>query len=133
MLNTNQVMRQTPPEEGKRKPRRKYGVLLLALVLILVTFGAYQLFAGATANINYEADDDTEQILARLSELVVLPEGEIPTIATVTDPTALDDQEFFANAEIGFKVIIYGGAKKAILYDPERHLIVEVAPIILEN
>jgi len=45
----------------------------------------------------------------------------------------LSEQEFFKQAQVGHKVIIYAKAGKAILYDPVANKIVEVAPINLEN
>ncbi len=38
-------------------------------------------------------------------------------------------QPFFANAQVGDKVLIYYKAKKAILYNPTDNKIVEVGPI----
>ncbi|OGN17447.1 MAG: hypothetical protein A3F48_04405 [Candidatus Yanofskybacteria bacterium RIFCSPHIGHO2_12_FULL_41_9] len=65
--------------------------------------------------------------------MLVLPTDEQPTVATVTDLEALKGQPFFLNAKIGYKVLIYTKAKKAILYDPQARKIVEVAPINLGN
>jgi len=66
-----------------------------------------------------------------VGKLMVLPEGETPTIATVSDPDKLKDQAFFAHAKTGDKVLIYAKAKKAILYSPTDNRIVEVAAIDL--
>ena len=71
----------------------------------------------------------TAQIVTRVGELIVLPEGENPTIATVSDPERLRDQPFFAKAKVGDQVLIYTNAHKAILYDPKQHKILEVAPL----
>ena len=62
---------------------------------------------------------------------MILPTGETPTIATVTDLAPLKNQPFFANARVGYKVIIYTNAKRAILYDPVSDKIVETAPLNL--
>ena len=61
--------------------------------------------------------------------MIVLPEDEIPTVATVSDPEKLKEQPFFSDAKKGDKVLIYANAKKAILYDPMANKIVTVAPI----
>ncbi len=66
-----------------------------------------------------------------VGRLIVLPEDEVPTIATVTDLEALQGQPFFANAKLGDKVLIFAKAGKAILYDPVEQKIVEVAPVNL--
>lgn len=78
------------------------------------------------------ADAQVTDTIARVSELIMLPEGEEPTIATVTDPDRLKDQEFFKNAKVGDRVLLYTKARKAFLYDPVAHRLVEVAPITTE-
>jgi hypothetical protein len=74
-------------------------------------------------------DGDIKDLVAKVSRLIILPEGEEPTIATVSDPEKLKNQPFFAKAKTGDKVLIYSQAKKAILYNPESDKIVEVAPL----
>ena len=66
-----------------------------------------------------------------VGKLIILPTGEEPTLATVSDPEKLKDQAFFKNAVLGDKVLIYAAAKKAILYSPSRGKIIEVAPVNL--
>ncbi len=62
---------------------------------------------------------------------MLLPEGETPTVATVSDLKPLKGQAFFAHATVGDKVLIYASAQKAILYNPRDKKIIEVAPISL--
>lgn len=75
------------------------------------------------------AQAEAEALIAEVSEHIDLPAGETPTIATVSDPEQLKTQAFFTNAEKGDKVLLYTNAKKAILYSPSKHKIVEVAPV----
>lgn len=75
------------------------------------------------------AKEEAKAIVAEVGQLIVLPEGEDPVIATVADPERLKDQLFFANAKLGDRVLIYPNAKKAILYDPVANKIIEVAPL----
>ncbi len=72
---------------------------------------------------------EVKDIANRVSKLMILPQNETPTLATVSDPEKLKNQPFFANAKTGFKVLVYAQAQKAILYDPYENKIVEVAPI----
>ena len=74
------------------------------------------------------ADQEVGKIVAEVGKLMALPD-ERPTVATVTDPAQLKGQAFFANAKTGDKVIIFTGARKAILYDPVARKILEVAPL----
>jgi hypothetical protein len=73
------------------------------------------------------------EILAKVSMLIVLPQDEEPTMATVSNPEKLKDQAFFANASSGDIVLIYSKTGKAILYNPEQNKIVEVSPINLRE
>lgn len=74
---------------------------------------------------------EMQDLVAEVSQLIVLPEGEDPTIATVADTEKLKDQAFFVQAAMGDKVLLYTTAKKAILYRPSDRKIIEVAPINL--
>lgn len=108
----------------------------LVIVLIVLILGSsatayyfYQKYADIKQDPQKVNQEEVQALVLRVSELIVLPEGEIPTVATVSDPEKLQNQPFFANAKKGDKVLIYTNARKAILYDPESHKIVEVAPI----
>lgn len=72
---------------------------------------------------------EVQNVVAMVAAHIVLPEGEDPTVATVSSLEQLAGQPFFASAKVGHKVLIYTKAKKAILYDPVMDKIVEVAPL----
>lgn len=76
-----------------------------------------------------DARAEVEILVAEVGKLIVLPEGETPTIATVSDPERLKDQPFFAKAKAGDKVLLYSTARKAYLYDPSAKKLLEVAPL----
>lgn len=76
-----------------------------------------------------QTQDEIKKLVAEVGKLIELPQGETPTIATVTDISKLKDQPFFAKAKNGDKVLIYANARKAILYDPQAKKIVDIAPI----
>lgn len=81
------------------------------------------------ANPQKAAQEESKDLITKVGKLIVLPEGEEPTVATVTDTELLKGQSFFANAKTGDKVLIYTNARKAILYSPENDKIIEVAPV----
>ena len=109
--------------------------VLTALVLIAAGFAVYYWNEASALKENPQkvAQDETKKLIASVSKLIILPEGETPTIATVTDTEKLKDQPFFAKAQTGDKVLIYTNARKAILYSLIHHKIVEVAPINIGN
>lgn len=75
------------------------------------------------------AEAEAKGIAETVGQLMILPVGEVPTIATVIDPDKIKDQPFFANAEKDDKVLIYTIAKKAILYRPSANKIIEVSAL----
>lgn len=114
---------------------KKILVPLLILLLIALSGTAFYLYkkANSLSVSNPSASNDSDKILASVRSLILLPEGEVPTIATVTDLEKLKDQPFFKKAKVGDKVIMYPKAKKAYLYDSENNKILEVAPIALDT
>ena len=109
----------------------------LGVLVLLGAIGSagffYKQLNDVKKNPNKVAQDETNATISAIGKLIVLPTGEQPTLATVTDPEKLKDQPFFASAKTGDKVLIFTNAKKAILYDPVANKIVEVAPINIGN
>ena len=105
---------------------------LLALIFIAAVAGDvyfYKQLQVKQQDPQVVAEQETQELIAKIGALIVLPEGETPTVATVNEPEKLVDQPFFAKAQKGDKVLIYTNAKKAILYSPSTNKIVEVAPL----
>lgn len=110
------------------KPKRSLSIKHWALIIVLgslvflSSYYIYRHFVTARAS-------DPARIISEVGKLVVLPADETPTIATVSDLAPLKGQPFFADAEMGDKVLIFQKAKKAILYRPSTKKIIIVAPI----
>ena len=107
-------------------------VIGILVVLLLAAAGAAYYFysrAAALADPQAIALKEANALVAQVGKLIALPEGEVPTVATVTDPEALSDQPFFEKAEAGDKVLLYSTARKAYLYDPEGNRLLDVAPL----
>src|SRR3989344_2836747 len=102
-------------------------------VLVVIALGSAVYFYTQLNQLREDpqkvAQEEAKTLVTKVGKLIVLPEGEEPTVATVTDPNLLKDQPFFANAKAGDKVLIYTNARKAILYNPEENKIIEVAPV----
>ena len=119
----------------------KESIIISILVALLIVSGAGFFYyysqskkAVGAADTSLEAHKkDLADTIKAVGKLMVLPEGEEPTIATVSDPAKLSNQPFFAHAQTGDKVLIYTQVKKAILYNPSSNKIVEVAQINLGN
>ncbi|NCB21201.1 MAG: LytR family transcriptional regulator, partial [Clostridia bacterium] len=68
-----------------------------------------------------------------VAQVMELPQGENPTVATVSNSNKLKEQDFFKSAENGDKILIYAGYKMAILYRPGVNKIIKVAPLVLDQ
>lgn len=83
------------------------------------------------------AQQELEQVLAEVSQIISLPEGVIPILATVNNAEEIRErQPFFANAENGDKLLLYSNApleedRKAYLYRPSTRQLINVAPVNL--
>jgi hypothetical protein len=71
-----------------------------------------------------------KEMTEKVGKLLILPKGEEPVMATITDAAALiKEQPFYAGSKNGDVVLMYQKALKAIIYSPERDIIVNVGPI----
>ncbi|MCX6792357.1 MAG: hypothetical protein NT149_04975 [Candidatus Gottesmanbacteria bacterium] len=118
----------------------KYKVIIgVALLVVLASapsvyfFRQYQAAQMRINNPTEAAKQDAKDTIAAVAKLMMLSEGEEPTVMQVTDVSKLKDQPFFVNAKNGDKVIIYTKAKKAILYRPSVNKIIDVAPVNIGN
>jgi hypothetical protein len=114
------------------KNKALIGLLVVTIVAIAAAVYFYVQYAALKANplaSEQNAQQQVNNLVAKVGALMVLPTGEVPTVATVADPSALKSQAFFANVVAGDKVLVYSVAGEAILYDPSTNKIVNVAPI----
>lgn len=121
--------------QGKRKGGR--WILAVIIGLVILAAGIY----GGTYLVKQkptwfglpmgteQAQAEAEAIITKASKLIVLPSDEIPTIATVTDVSAVKEQAFFKNAQNGDRVLIYQNAGKAILFRESENKIIEVGAV----
>jgi hypothetical protein len=111
-------------------------VMVLGVCVLLGAGGTYYFYAKYNAirtNPNIEAQKEIAALVAAVGKLIELPQGEEPTVATVSDKEALKDQPFFKLTENGDKLLAYNVAMVAILYRPSINKIINVAPITLNQ
>lgn len=77
--------------------------------------------------------DQAAVTIAAVSKLVELPEGQVPTVATVEDPEVLKKQGLFPTAQKGDIVLVYPEEKKAILYRPSTNKVIEISVVNITN
>lgn len=106
-------------------------VVIVALGSAIFFYMQYQKSQALLKNPSAESEQEIKTVVEEVGKLIVLPTGENPQVATVSDVNKLKNQPFFTKAKNGDKVLIYTKAQKAILYDPIQKKVVEVGPINL--
>lgn len=108
--------------------------LVLFVVLCLGTSGYFFLqYKNAQSVLGKSSSDDVEGLVKEIGAVIELPQGEVPTVAIVSDKSKLSGQAFFRKAENGDKVLIFANAKRAILYRPSVKRIIDVTTIDLNE
>jgi preprotein translocase subunit SecG len=132
------------PQNGK-KDIKKILVITIPIFIVLALAIAGLIFYSKSSSINFlsrfggkkstssaalniGAEDEVEKITKEVKKIMLLPD-ETPILATVTDLEKVKNQNFFAKAAMGDKVLIFMNAKKAILYRPSDKLIIEVGVV----
>lgn len=106
-------------------------IIIIFIAIIAISFGIY--FYNKINTIENSTNDkrkvEISTLISKVSELYLFPEGEIPTIATVSDPSLLKNQAFFNNTQTDDKVLIFSKSGKAVLYRPSINKIIEIITI----
>lgn len=113
------------------KQNRTFPVIVVLAVLLLLAVGiaGYFYYQYRSAQPGVAEAKEIKQLTETIGSFMVLPEGEEPTLATVTDKEKLAEQPFFQKAENGDKVLIYTNSGRAILYRPNMKKIVDVTKV----
>ena len=134
---------EAPAQEEKPQAKtrliiiRRYWWIGLCLIAVIgigtggYFYYQYQQAKTVLGNSTAAAQAEQQNLVEKVGKLIVLPQGEQPTIAIVSDVTKLRNQPFFSSAVNGDRVLIYAKAKKAILYDPVANKIKEIGPVDL--
>lgn len=104
------------------------GVIAVVVILVIMFYPNGDDVQN-TPDISGVAESEVGELVEKVSGLMFLPEGEVPTVATVIDPERLSGQEFFVGVKKGDIVLIYSATRRAILYDPVANKIVNMASI----
>lgn len=102
--------------------------LVVALLIALAVAGYFYYQYKHVVPAAPEADE-IENLTKAIGDVLELPAGETPTLATVTDREKLAEQPFFQRAENGDKVLIYSASGRAILYRPSTKKIVDMTTV----
>lgn len=114
----------------------KIGLFIIGALVGAGIFFAWNFYAGKNQAVvaDQVQKAQVQDIIAKVGKLIILPTGEEPVVATINDAAALiKDQVFYKGAKNGDVVLVYQKASKAIVYSPERNMIVNVGPIFLQD
>lgn len=109
--------------------------LIIAVVLVGLGAGLVYKYTDIanrfkpTSSKTVMTQQETQDLINKVGKIMLLPQNETPTIATVADREKLSAQQFFTYAQNGDKVLIYQKARKAIIYRPGTNQIIEVGPV----
>ena len=78
--------------------------------------------------------DGSKILIEKVGRLILLPQNELPSIAAINNAVQLQkDSLFYKDARNGDMLLIYFQAKKAYIYNPEKNIIINTGPLILEK
>ncbi len=113
---------------NKLTTRRRVMALVILALVILGGYIVYQRYFHLTPA--EKAQKELAAAVAAVSKHIILPEGDQPVLATVTDAkTLIAQQAFFAGAVNGDELLLFPRSLKAVLYSPSRNIIVNTGPI----
>lgn len=133
------------PVVKKRRLIPKLSTVIICVLLVIVAGGGFYFYTKydqtkqeveklSTVQGQQElSKTQTQQLLEEMRSRIVLPDGEDPVIATITDINQLKNNEFYKDAKNDDRVIVYANAKKAYIYRPSTKTIVNVGAFQLES
>ncbi len=123
------------PVRLARTLRRYRGPIVLVLFLALLA-GSFALgrYSVYRAHPELAGQDQAAAVLAKVGQLMQLPQGENPSMARVTDAAQVRQaQPFLSEAQNDDILIIYQRAGTAILYRPSTNKLIAVGPVTAQQ
>lgn len=129
----------------KQKGVSSLVIVMLVFSIVVAGFGAWSFYSyqqvkkeiiilSTIEGQKALQEKEVSELISAVGKLLVLPEGEEPIVATISDITVLaDKQPFFEKASNGDKILVYTQAGKAIIYSPERNIIINVGEVVVDN
>ncbi|MFA4831708.1 MAG: hypothetical protein WC618_06130 [Patescibacteria group bacterium] len=130
------------PPRTRSSGSKWIGILIILLLISLIglfwSFYKYQTTKKQIAVLSAQtgqaqlSDQEIDELLGKVSRHILLPSEEKPTVATIVNAAVLaEQQDFYRDAQNGDRLLIY--KNKAIIYDPDNDIIVNVGPVIIQN
>lgn len=102
--------------------------LVVITIVVLIGYGMYAKYFDLTDA--ERAQKELANAVSAVGELMILPEGDEPVLANVTDAeTLIKQQAFFTGAIDGDQLLLFPKNMKAVIYSPSRNKIINAGPI----
>ena len=114
-------------------------LLFLSALAVAFVFYSYETVSKNTDRIilfekGSAMKNNPDGLITSVQRHILLPSDEKPSVATIINVEQLKkSQPFYMNAHNGDKLLIYFQAKKAVIYDPMKDIIINIGPLILEQ
>jgi hypothetical protein len=114
------------------KSGMKFAGLIVMLFSLLLAYHYYReasdlRTASLVTTIKGTSNDPVTDVILSVEKHMLLPQGEHPQVAKVSDLSALANIPFFGNALVGDQVLVYCKTSLSILYSPSRDKVIEVS------
>lgn len=136
------------PNDKQKRPRFRFdfrsysrikilkvvSIVAVSIFILLIISGGGpfdMLRAGNEQGLKIKKPEEValnDKMLAKVAELIILP-NERPFVATLVDYKPLRNNLFFKDAKEGDKLLLFKGAGKAILYDPNANKLLNTGTI----
>lgn len=117
------------PRPSKRLFTRRWVMLVIGGLILVAIVSSVVILLPSKPGPNL---DDVWTIQDRVARHFVLPQGEDPALATVTDKSLLKTP-FLQQANNGDKLLIYQKAQRVIIYRPSLDRIIDIGPVSIAS
>lgn len=105
-------------------------ILIIILVLVLLVIGYFVFKPNAASYGEQLNEKEVSEIVSNVQKLIVVPEDDQPLVATIVNADELIAQQpFYQNVKNGDVLIIYPTVQKAILFNPDDNILINVGPL----
>ncbi len=119
-----------------RVGRRTVRYAIVTVIIIGILFLAARIFHWHNWGLSAQEVQtrETATLVQKVGALMLLPTGETPVVASVTDAQSLKSQQpFYKDAQNGDVLLVYAQAERAILYRSSTNKIINVGPVYLNQ
>ncbi|MBI2009555.1 MAG: hypothetical protein HYS86_00100 [Candidatus Chisholmbacteria bacterium] len=132
-------------EEQKESGSMSGTLVGVALALLLLGGGGTYYFYNqyqqtqralteAQANSQEAQAAEVESLVGQVGELMELPQGETPTVATIRSTENLAEHPFLSRGQVGDRLLIYtGDSRLVVMYRPGTDKIVAVGSVTIQE